>query len=57
MTASPKTALYVPSAVQESRVNPPQQNDFKEEIQQIQEQLKKAGFDPALWMGFLAHRR
>jgi len=53
MTASPKTAWYVSSAVQESRVNPPQQNDSKGEIQQIQEQLKKAGFDPGPMDGIL----
>jgi peptidoglycan hydrolase-like protein with peptidoglycan-binding domain len=53
MTAPPKTALYVSSAAQESRVNPPQQNDSKEEIQQIQEQLKKAGFDPGPMDGIL----
>jgi hypothetical protein len=56
MTALPKTAMYSSSAVQESRVNPPQQNDAKEAIRHIQEQLQQAGFDPGPLDGILGPR-
>jgi hypothetical protein len=56
MTALPKTAMYGSSAVQESRVNPQQQNDAKEAIRHIQEQLKQAGFDPGPLDGILGPR-
>jgi len=46
MTVASQSAQYAPSAVQASRVTPPQHNHSKGEIQQIQEHLKKAGFDP-----------
>jgi hypothetical protein len=56
MTALPETAMDGSSAVRESRVNPPQQNDAKEEIRQIQERLKQAGFDPGPLDGILGSR-
>jgi hypothetical protein len=58
MTALPvsKTALDGSSAVQESQVDPQQQNDAKGMIRQIQAQLKQAGFDPGPMDGILGPR-
>ncbi len=49
----PKTAMYGSSAFQEPRVNPPQQHNDTQKIQHIQEQLKRAGFDPGPMDGIL----
>ena len=51
-----KTAINGASVVQESSANPQQQNDSKEEIRQLQEQLKEAGFDPGPTDGILGSR-
>ncbi len=56
ITALTKTAVYDSSTVQESRVDPQQQSDSKEEIRQIQKQLKKAGFDPGPMDGIFGPR-
>jgi uncharacterized protein YceK len=56
MTAAPNPAQDAPSAVQASRVHPPQHNHSKGEIQQIQEHLKKAGFDPGPMDGILGSK-
>ena len=56
ITALPKTAIDDSLAVQESSINLQPQNDSKEGIRQIQEQLKKAGFDPGPMDGLLGPR-